>query len=52
MSRICLAAIRTCWGEAVDRLLATAGKIIRASPEFRRLLEDAGTGVFSDRVVP
>ncbi len=31
--------------EAVDRLRAAAGEIIRASPEFKRLLRDAGAAL-------
>jgi len=31
--------------EAVDRLRAAAGNIIRASPEFKRLLKDAGATI-------
>jgi NTE family protein len=31
--------------EAVDRLRAAAGKIILASPEFQRLLKDAGATI-------
>jgi NTE family protein len=31
--------------EAVDRLRAAAGKIIPASPEFQRMLKDAGLKV-------
>lgn len=34
--------------EAVDRLRAAAGTIIMASPEFQRLLKDAGLRVRSD----
>ena len=33
--------------EAVDRLRAAAGTIIGASPEFQRLLKDAGVKVVS-----
>ena len=33
--------------EAVDRLRAAAGTIIGASPEFQRLLKDAGLKVVS-----
>ena len=32
--------------EAVDRLRAAAGTIILASPEFQRLLKDAGVKIF------
>jgi NTE family protein len=34
--------------EAVDRLRAAAGTIIRASPEFQRLLKDVGAKVVTD----
>jgi NTE family protein len=34
--------------EAVDRLRAAAGTIIAASPEFQRLLKDAGGKVVAD----
>jgi len=34
--------------EAVDRLRAAAGRIIMASPEFQRLLKDAGLRVRSE----
>jgi NTE family protein len=34
--------------EAVDRLRAAAGKIILASPEFQRLLKDAGAKIVDD----
>jgi NTE family protein len=34
--------------EAVDRLRAAAGTIIMASPEFQRLLKDAGLRVRSE----
>ena len=34
--------------EAVDRLRAAAGTIIMASPDFQRLLKDAGLRVRSD----
>jgi NTE family protein len=34
--------------EAVDRLRAAAGKIILKSPEFQRLLKDAGARIVSD----
>jgi NTE family protein len=34
--------------EAVDRLRAAAGKIIMASPEFQRLLQDVGGKIVSD----
>ena len=34
--------------EAVDRLRAAAGKIIRTSPEFQRLLKDVGATVIAD----
>ncbi len=34
--------------EAVDRLRAAAGRIIRDSPDFQRLLKDAGLRVTSD----
>ena len=33
---------------AVDRLRAAAGKIILASPEFQRLLKDAGARVATE----
>jgi NTE family protein len=33
--------------EAVDRLRAAAGRIIEASPEFRRLLKDTGARVLA-----
>ena len=36
--------------EAVDRLRAAAGKIIRSSPEFRRLLKDTGATVLPSSV--
>jgi NTE family protein len=35
-------------GEAVDRLRAAAGKIIMASPEFQRLLQDVGARIVAD----
>jgi len=35
-------------GEAVDRLRAAAGTILMASPEFQRLLKDAGAKVVSE----
>ena len=38
--------------EAVDRLRAAAGKIILASPEFRRLLNDAGAKIIADPSTP
>jgi NTE family protein len=34
--------------EAVDRLRAAAGKIIMASPDFRRLLRDVGARIAAD----
>jgi NTE family protein len=34
--------------EAVDRLRAAAGKIILASPEFRRLLKDIDAKIVAD----
>ena len=34
--------------EAVDRLRAAAGKIIAASPEFQRMLKEAGVKVVAD----
>jgi len=34
--------------EAVDRLRAAAGKIILASPEFQRLLNDIGAKIVAD----
>jgi NTE family protein len=34
--------------EAVDRLRAAAGTIIQASPEFQRLLKDAGAKIVAD----
>lgn len=34
--------------EAVDRLRAAAGTIIRSSPEFKRLLKDADLGLVAD----
>ena len=36
--------------EAVDRLRAAAGTIILASPEFKRMLNDAGATIISDPV--
>ena len=44
--------------EAVDRLLAAAGTIIRSSPEFQRLLKDSGATLIpepapaADKVAP
>ena len=38
--------------EAVDRLRAAAGKIILASPEFQRLLNDAGAKIVADPFTP
>ena len=38
--------------EAVDRLRAAAGKIILASPEFKRLLNDAGAMIVADPSTP
>jgi NTE family protein len=38
--------------EAVDRLRAAAGKIILASPEFQRLLNDAGAKIVADSTTP
>ena len=38
--------------EAVDRLRAAAGTIIADSPEFKRLLKDAGGSLVSPPVVP
>ena len=35
--------------EAVDRLRSAAGRILRASPELKRLLDNAGARVVSDR---
>ncbi len=34
--------------EAVDRMRAAAGTIIRSSPEFKRLLENAGAKLIMD----
>ena len=34
--------------EAVDRLRAAAGTIIEASPDFRRMLKDAGVKIVGD----
>ncbi|MGY2492388.1 hypothetical protein [Cupriavidus sp. CP313] len=34
--------------EAVDRLRAAAGKIIMASPDFQRLLQDVGARIVAD----
>ncbi|MNL05560.1 hypothetical protein D3C87_1261660 [compost metagenome] len=34
--------------EAVDRLRAAAGKIIMTSPDFQRLLKDAGATIVTD----
>jgi NTE family protein len=34
--------------EAIDRLRAAAGRIVRASPEFRRLLEEAGARIVEE----
>jgi NTE family protein len=38
--------------EAVDRLRAAAGTIILASPEFQRLLKDAGARIFAEQPGP
>jgi NTE family protein len=38
--------------EAVDRLRAAAGTIIAASPEFQRLLKDAGARIMNDAAKP
>ena len=37
--------------EAVDRLRAAAGTIIRSSPEFQRLLKDAGAKMVTEPAV-
>jgi NTE family protein len=38
--------------EAVDRLRAAAGKIIAESPEFQRLLKDAGAKIAPESAKP
>jgi len=38
--------------EAVDRLRAAAGKIIETSPEFQRVLKDAGVRIAPEAAKP
>jgi NTE family protein len=38
--------------EAVDRLRAAAAKIIETSPEFQRVLKDAGVTIAPDAAKP
>ena len=38
--------------DAVDRLRAAAGEILRTSPDFQRLLKEAGARVVSDGAPP